>query len=533
MSAAQAGANYSVAWAAEFSGGNVADWFEAVAGATGTSTTPTVNVTTGASGALIAAIVSATSGSDPAAGSGYTLVTMADGHALVSGEYDLDVGAAGSKTVDFTSSNVVWNITAAAFNALPSSFTITPPAGTVTFIGYAPTVGGKRSAAPAVGTVSVTGYAPIVSTTMSPNKVPIDATVTFTGYAPTVVNANIGSAAIDLLVHTISASGTNYPVGTTPALDLLVHTLDASGVTGGISSAAITLLAHTLDAGGNHGAEIDLLIHELTGAGVAGGLGEGESNLLVHTISGSGIATNAGTASISLLTHTTDTAGTISILGVLEAELATHTLETAAYSGAVGTASITLHLHTTATVAFQPGTGSAEIELVTRYLEAAGFATLAETYRGWALNTRTNGLTEYSNFSFNSFAELDGVYLAAGPSGIHVLGTQDLDGAADINGRVRVGSIDFGSSFLKRVPRIYVSGEFDEQMYFRTITEQDGERTYVLHSNGITGDQQRRVPVGQGPKSVQWQFEAENVSGSDFRLSKILVYPKELGRRTQ
>jgi hypothetical protein len=160
-------------------------------------------------------------------------------------------------------------------------------------------------------------------------------------------------------------------------------------------------------------------------------------------------------------------------------------------------------------------------------------AAVAAAYRTWVLNTRKGALTEYGpEFAFNSFATFQGQVLACGSSGIVVLGTQALDNAAAITGRVRTGQESFESSFHKRVPRLYVSGTFPGDMLFRTITE-GGTRTYSLPLNGITRLQQRRVPVGKGPKSRFWAFEFENVDGADFSVNDLLVYPVTLRRRVQ
>ena len=70
-------------------------------------------------------------------------------------------------------------------------------------------------------------------------------------------------------------------------------------------------------------------------------------------------------------------------------------------------------------------------------------------------------------------------------------------------------------------------------MIFRTVTSEGGERAYLLNSNGITDIQQRRVPVGKGPKSRFWQFEVENKDGADFSIHDVLVYPTDLRRRAQ
>lgn len=512
------------------SGADTSNFFDTSGGSTGASTTASTSITTARDGNLLAAIACNLGGGTGTAGSGYTGGSIASTAGLQYYEYDADAGTAGSKTVDIgwsVSNN--WVIAAASFNAIVTSPNITPGVGTLTATGYAPTVGGNRSASTGVGSASFTGYAPTVGTSMSPSITPGVGALTLGGHEPTVVGANSYSASNDLLVHTISAEGYGGPVAN---IDLLTHSLEAEGSSGAVATASNTLLMLELNAGGNEGASLTLLVHESTGTGVAGNVGTLEATLLDPTLSASGLLHNIGTASNDLLYHSSDASALIGNTGELEGTLAVHRLETVAYGGNVGTAAISLLLHTTSAAAFAAITGSASVTLAGHYLEAAGFATLAETYRAWALNLRTQALTEYNNFEFNSFAFFDGKYLAAGPGGIVELGTQDADGTDVIHWRVRTGSVDYGSTYMKRVPRLYVTGEFAGNVKFRTITSEDGERTYLLPDNAIRGDQQRRVPIGKGPKSLQWAFELEDVNGEDMRVSRILPYPAELGRRS-
>lgn len=165
-------------------------------------------------------------------------------------------------------------------------------------------------------------------------------------------------------------------------------------------------------------------------------------------------------------------------------------------------------------------------------LSASMSAPVAAAYRTWVLNMRKGALTEYNTFPFNSFAQFNGQTLACGPAGLVILGDQDVDGAAKITARWRTGKESFQSSMHKRVPRIYTSGEFTGDMLFRTITE-GGTRTYAMPYNNLDLLQQRRVPVGKGPRSRFWQFEGENVNGADFSVNDVMVYPITLRRRVQ
>ncbi|MCR4302147.1 MAG: hypothetical protein NUV51_11090 [Sulfuricaulis sp.] len=167
------------------------------------------------------------------------------------------------------------------------------------------------------------------------------------------------------------------------------------------------------------------------------------------------------------------------------------------------------------------------------YLSAAMSAAVASAYRTWVLNTRKGALTEYNNFSFNSYAVFNGVVLGCGPSGIVTLGTQDADGSTAIGSTVKSGADNFGTSVIKRVPRIYLDYKTTGDAQFKMITTEGGSRTYALNWNSVTGTQTRRIPVGKGPKSVRWQWEYTNVAGADFDLNAVLAYPTATRRRVQ
>ena len=166
-------------------------------------------------------------------------------------------------------------------------------------------------------------------------------------------------------------------------------------------------------------------------------------------------------------------------------------------------------------------------------LDSVLSAAVLSAFRTWVLNTRKGALTEYDNFNFNSFAVFNGQVLACGSSGIVELGTQSTDAGTAITARFRTGKDSFSSSVHKRAPRIYTSLESDGDIIFRTITNEGGTRSYLLGWNNATGLQQRRVPVGKGPKSRFWSFEVENVAGSYFNVNDVLVLPVALRRRVQ
>lgn len=219
-------------------------------------------------------------------------------------------------------------------------------------------------------------------------------------------------------------------------------------------------------------------------------------------------------------------------LGTITATLRPVSATVTALSGAAATALVSLPAPTGVLNGYGPYTLSIAAVLPAVFFDATAMQAVATAFRTWALNTRKKALTEYDGFTFNSYAVLDGVVLAASSTGLFKLSGQDTDAGTDIDAVVRTGQEKFATTFNKRVPRIYAGYEATGPLRFVTITSQDGRRAYQLPHNNLTGIQQRRVPVGRGPKSVYWQFEVANETGADFLIDHLDLYPEVSKRRS-
>ena len=62
----------------------------------------------------------------------------------------------------------------------------------------------------------------------------------------------------------------------------------------------------------------------------------------------------------------------------------------------------------------------------------------------WAINTRTNAVTEYTNYNFSSFAQMGSKYIAANSSGIY-----ELDGDSDAGAAI-IAEVQSGSRAVER-----------------------------------------------------------------------------------
>jgi hypothetical protein len=102
-------------FAAEISGGDTSAFFDAVGtGTTGSGTTISDSITTGSANSSVFCFVAA-DGSEPAAGTGYTGITVTNMFWYHEGQYDIDVGGAGAQSPQMTQSSGNWGMLSAAF----------------------------------------------------------------------------------------------------------------------------------------------------------------------------------------------------------------------------------------------------------------------------------------------------------------------------------------------------------------------------------------------------------------------------------
>lgn len=158
-----------------------------------------------------------------------------------------------------------------------------------------------------------------------------------------------------------------------------------------------------------------------------------------------------------------------------------------------------------------------------------------DTYTAWVMTPQTKALRSYSNWPFNSYAQLGNMQLAAGPEGVYRLGgTQDITSV--IMARIRSGLLDFGTSKLKRIDRAYLGYSSSGTLCLRICAlSESGSKvvyTYQMTAQPAGAPVGGRVSTGRGPRSVYWSFELCNdASGSDFELHDISVLPMVLTGR--
>lgn len=160
-------------------------------------------------------------------------------------------------------------------------------------------------------------------------------------------------------------------------------------------------------------------------------------------------------------------------------------------------------------------------------------------YSAWVLNTENVAVSQYNNYPFNSFAELNGNYYGASSDGLYLLDGDDDAGTA-IQAYFRSPLTDFGNPNLKRLPEVYFGYTSSGDMVCKTtVTSLNGvkeEHWYRLEARPaatVGATRETRVPVGKGLKSVYWQFELHNINGADFEINTSRFWPMVLTRRVR
>lgn len=145
----------------------------------------------------------------------------------------------------------------------------------------------------------------------------------------------------------------------------------------------------------------------------------------------------------------------------------------------------------------------------------------------WAVNTRTQAVTEYLNYDFHSFAQLGDRYIAAGPEGLYELDGDTDDGALIVS-RLMSGYLQLNEKKLFGIKGAYVAIRGGGRFYLRLIAGDGREYTYELKAqpNLMT----TKIKVGKGISTTYMAFELVT-EGQDFDLDSIEFIPMTRGRR--
>ena len=174
------------------------------------------------------------------------------------------------------------------------------------------------------------------------------------------------------------------------------------------------------------------------------------------------------------------------------------------------------------------GTLQAVIASALQIARAQGVALENQDFDAWVINLRTNAISRYENYPFDSFAIVDSVHLAAGHDGLYALGGSTDDGVA-IDSSVHFGQIGMGSRRMKRMSNVYLICASDKELKVRVQT--DGGESYVYtarRSDPFKTTQ--RIDTGKGLRAMYYELELLG-AGADYEVDSVDVLAADTTRR--
>jgi hypothetical protein len=170
--------------------------------------------------------------------------------------------------------------------------------------------------------------------------------------------------------------------------------------------------------------------------------------------------------------------------------------------------------------------------LADRVFITGGMVMPSGEFTTWAINTRTNAVTEYQNYAFNSFAQMGHRFLGATDQGLYVL-DGEVDIGQAIQTRMRSGIMQLAGSKFTMFKGAYlgIRTNDDGRDFILKLIYGDGpgvkETCYkVVVQNLKTA----KVNLGKGIRARYISWELETL-GADFDFDGIEFVPISSQRR--
>ena len=135
----------------------------------------------------------------------------------------------------------------------------------------------------------------------------------------------------------------------------------------------------------------------------------------------------------------------------------------------------------------------------------------------WVMNTETTAASWYTNYDFDSIAQVPGKELAVGPDGLYVLAGV-TDAGDFIKASVSSGFDDFGTPQTKRLDALYFGYTSAGRLSVSVETYGSGHpaSVYSLEERAAAAPRNSRVIPGKGLVGRYWRTTIENINGVDF-----------------
>jgi hypothetical protein len=261
----------------------------------------------------------------------------------------------------------------------------------------------------------------------------------------------------------------------------------------------------------------DVTLAQIVALSQAGGIGaESAQALPILESVGDGVLHRVGEAVITLPLVTGESDGVTGRAGASELVLPMLSAQSAAAAISAGASILVLPSWVASGIGQSPAGTVAP-------------GTAAAQGQTFALDTKDYALTEFVGATFNSYAYMGDVLLAANEDGVFVIGGS-TDNGTPIDARVTFPLPD-DESRLRRLARLTVGYRNDGDLRL-SVQADDGEQyEYILEETGRDECHPNRVRIGKGIKGRYWTLTVENVGGADFAIDAADVDWEILSRR--
>lgn len=294
-------------------------------------------------------------------------------------------------------------------------------------------------------------------------------------------------------------------------------------------SLAVHLPIVTVDFSGSDNIQgtinIEVPSKEIDFSGYESTIGQIKITLPVPYLGMSGAEETLGSLSISLPRKLFSGSGSANITGTLNVTVPLMGFGGTALNGASGTMTISLPVKAIDFVGYSSTEGQLNISLPMLWVK---LRELVSEYASMVMNIKNQGLTNYTNYKFNSLCEFNGTPLGATPTGIHDLSLGTTDNGTEVNWNIKPGYLDMEQGKRRRLVEAWVSCKTSGDIRITVIQPDGQEYEYVL--NGIYDTETGiRVKFGRGLRSKYISLNIEDINGSSIALDELKLHLMDSG----
>ena len=149
------------------------------------------------------------------------------------------------------------------------------------------------------------------------------------------------------------------------------------------------------------------------------------------------------------------------------------------------------------------------------------------------MNLLNRAISTYNNYNFDSIANFNGTLFGATTTGIYQL-DGNTDNGADIDSKIKTGSMDFGDTFIKYAKDVWITFRSDGYLTLKILVDEDAtapiqKQTTIISSTII----EERLKPPRGLRGRFYTIELKNFAGADFDIDSLNLLVESIRRKVR